>query len=105
MNEMWIGKHHIIPGHMSLKDWYIYLKYELNCWWYKHIGKYKFIDFSKGRFIPYSQRVFILSEKQSEQIDTIYCKEYRFIPTGIGNVVKIVDNENNIIDITDYSTW
>jgi len=44
MNEMWIGKHHIIPGHMSINDWYIYLKHKFDYWWYMHIGKYKLID-------------------------------------------------------------
>lgn len=105
MNEMWIGNHHLIPGHMSLKDWFIYYKHKLRIIWHKYIGKYKIIDSSKGRFVPYSQIVFILSEKQSEQVNTMYCKEYRFIPTGIGLAFEVVDKNNNIIDLTDYDTW
>ena len=35
----------------------------------------------------------------------MYCKEYRFIPAGIGNCVKVRDKDNNIIDITDYDSW
>ncbi len=90
---------------MSLKDWFIYYKYKLRIIWHKHIGKYKIIDSSKGRFVPYSQIVFILSKKQSEQVNTMYCKEYRFIPTGIGLAFEVVDKNNNIIDLTDYDTW
>lgn len=105
MNEMWIGKRHIIPGHMSIKDWSIYLKHKFDCWWYRHIGKYKLVDTTLGRFIPYTLDIFVLSEEQTKRIKTLGCKEYRFIPTGIGNIVKIVDTKDNIIDITDYNTW
>ena len=105
MNKLRIDKYYLIPAHMSLKDWWMYYKHKLNVIWYKYIGKYKIINSTKGRFVPYSQVVFILSEKQSEQVRTTYCKEYRFIPTGIGLAFEIVDKNNNIIDLTDYDTW
>lgn len=73
--------------------------------WHKYIGKYKIVDSSKGRFIPYNNEIFVLSEKQSEQIKDKYYKKYIFIPTAIGYIFKVEDLNNNIIDLTDYETW
>ena len=104
-NEIYIGNHHLVPGHMSLKDWYIYYKYRLGIWWYKHFGKYTIVDSSKYWTYDKSRWTFSLSDKQMKQLEAYSPNEYIFIPTHIGWVFKIKDMDGELIDLTDYDSW
>lgn len=77
----------------------------LKLWWYKHFGKYKLVDTTKNRIISKKYQIFTLSEWQTNQVKDMYPEQYIFVPTPIGYVFKIVTNEGEIIDLTDYNTW
>lgn len=76
--------------------------------------KWKLVNTSKYCLIPWEDRKkqFTLSDKEYEVSQKIYKAKgtisYEFYPCGgIGWGVKIhcLDNNNEIIDITDYDTW
>ena len=75
--------------------------------WWKYIGKYKMIDSTKWMKIP-KTRYFILSEKQEKQVKELNWNWVKYIitPGPIGNSILVQNGvKDEIIDITDYSTW
>ena len=72
--------------------------------------KWKLINSSKYFIISNKSSIFILSSKQQEESEKIYKEKgtisYEFYPTVIGWGLRIHCLKNNeIIDITDYSTF
>lgn len=79
--------------------------------WFK---KWKLVNSSKFRIIPLSEigRFFELTAQEKKDAEKIYKEKgtisYEFYPCGgigWGVRVHLLDNNNKIINITDYNNW
>lgn len=94
-------------------DWFKATK--LNLFWYKlkyKFSKWKLINNYDYEIIPKKnlRMYFKLSPSERKKADKIFKEKgtisYEFIPSGIGWIVKVhVLKTNELINITDYSTW
>lgn len=106
-NETWIYSKRN-NGYIKATKWDLF--WDKIKWKFK---KWKLVNTSKYDLIPWEdkKKQFTLSDKEYEKSEKLYKEKgtisYEFCPCGIGWAVKIhcLDNNNEIIDITDYDNW